>query len=288
MNKTITSAVIASVFSFGVSATEVPVIAGDSPQQATQSQQKATINPSDLTAVNSFTSLNTDNEGKITGMLGIAGQYSQGNNFLGLIEHGVGTRSEGQGKQDSRLRYFQVLDTGAQAISQIGFSIDYMKGWSKDSGAEGKSPSSDIVAFGVIGKVATPWECVSLFPNIAYVTGEVKQEIDDKSGLKADLQGYQANLFASIDLGNAGYIVLQPQFMSVDVDAKADTSNATKTVNVFKMKTGYGIAVTQSKKWWVEVSHTYARTSASTQLNKQTERLTDNDHKFELAVSYYF
>ena len=125
MNETITSAVIASVFSFGVSATEVPVIAGDSPQQATQSQQKTTINPSDLTAVNSFTSLNTDNEGKITGMLGIAGQYSKGNNFLGLIEHGVGTRSEGQGKQDSRLRYFQVLDSYQlyQATLDLNHSI---------------------------------------------------------------------------------------------------------------------------------------------------------------------
>ncbi|MCL1095050.1 hypothetical protein [Shewanella kaireitica] len=288
MKKHFVTALAASVISLAASATEVPVKTHKSEHEKVEATEKADIDPSDLTAVNSFTSVSSDDNGKVNAMLGVAGQYSKGNNFLGLIEHGVETRAEGQGQQDSRLRYFQVLETGAQAISQIGFSIDYMKGWSKDNGSKGKSPSSDIVALGVIGKVATPWDCVSLFPNVAYVTGEVKQEIDNKSGIQADLRGYQANLFGSIDLGSAGYLVLQPQFMSLDVEAKADLSNVPKTLNVFKMKTGYGIAFTQSKQWWAEISHTYVRTSASAQLSNGTERLTDNDNKFELAISYYF
>lgn len=247
------------------------------------------IDPSDLTATNTFGSLITDNNGKVQGMFGLAGSYSEGNNFIGLVEHGVKTRGDEQGIQDTRLRYFQVLDTGYQGVSQVGFSVDYMKGWSKDNDAKGKTPESDLVALGVIGKVATPWESFSLFPNVAYVTGNASQEIDSKSAIKADLKGYQVNLFGSIDLGSAGYIILQPQFMSLDVDfTNKELVNTPERADVFQMKTGYGIPFTSSGKWWAELSHTYTRTNTSELMLGGTEKLVDNDNKFELSISYYF
>ncbi|NKF50937.1 hypothetical protein G3R49_10225 [Shewanella sp. WXL01] len=236
--------------------------------------------PSDLTAVNSFAFATVDDQGKIQGMVGVAGAYSEGNNFIGLVEHGVSTKTTDNGHkaQNSRLRYFQVIDTGSAALPQAGFSVDYMKGWA----ATDQSISTDIVALGAIAKVTTPWEAVSIFPNLAYVTGSA--ESTDPS-IKADIKGYQVNLFGSIALDEAGkYLVIQPQFMSVDVEPKGVQGKG--EANVFKVKTGFGMPISADGLWWTELSHTYTRTDAAVKAIDFTG--VDNDNKFEIGVSYYF
>ncbi|MCG9732260.1 hypothetical protein L1D44_20990 [Shewanella sp. Isolate13] len=59
--------------------------------------------PSDLTAVNSFAYGTVDNEGKLNAMLGLAGNYSEGNNFIGLVEHNVATKNNQLGKKRPEL-----------------------------------------------------------------------------------------------------------------------------------------------------------------------------------------
>jgi hypothetical protein len=238
----------------------------------------ADIDPSDLTQVNSFISGTSNDAGNINIMAGFAGAYGEGNNFLGLIDHGIETQGSDQGAQASRLRYFQVLDTGKQNISQLGFSIDYMKDWSLNKGAKGKTPSSDLVALGFIGKVSTGWQNFSLFPNIAYVQGSAKQEIPNNANLKVNFTGYQFNIFGSLDLGDAGYIIIQPQYMKLDMDNSADNAD------IIKVKTGYGRSLSDSKQWWAELSHTYTKTKAAT-ISPETN---NDDHIVELAFSYYF
>ena len=238
--------------------------------------------PSDLTKVNSFAFGTVDNDGTLKGMVGIAGAYSEGNNFIGLVEHGSATKNNAIGKKDqnSRLRYFQVLDTGLDAMPQAGFSVDYMKGWEKANGI-----GSDIVALGAIAKVTTPWESLSIFPNVAYVAGSAQGE-DVKDKTKADLSGYQVNLFGSLSIGEKGqYVVFQPQFMHLDGKFK-DANNQKLDANVFKVKTGYGQPISTDGKWWIEASHTYTRSDMEVKQIKFAEK--DHDHKFEVGISYYF
>ena len=238
------------------------------------------VDPSDLTQVNSFISGTSSNAGNLNIMVGLAGSYSEGNNFVGLIDHGIETQGHDQGAQASRLRYFQVLDTHNQNISQLGFSIDYMKNWALDKGAKGETATSDLFALGFIGKVATPWKNFSIFPNIAYVQGSVNQKLKYQPNINADFKGYQFNIFGSLDLGDAGYIIIQPQYMKLNMDD--DTDNA----NIFKVKTGYGKSLSKSKQWWAEISHTYINTSIAK--SKLTQETNNDDHIIELALSYYF
>ncbi|WP_375749109.1 hypothetical protein [Vibrio sp. HN007] len=241
-------------------------------------------NPSDLTQVNSFAFGTVDNDGTVKGMVGLAGAYSEGNNFIGLVEHGSATKNNVEGKKDqnSRLRYFQVLDTGLAGMPQAGFSVDYMKGWEKSNGL-----GTDIVALGAIAKVTTPWEALSIFPNLAYVTGKAEGKDGEAKG-KMDVSGYQLNLFGSLAVGEAGqYVVFQPQYMHINGTPELDGAKGSKTdVDVFKVKTGYGQPISADGKWWVEASHTYTRTDMEIKNPKWADK--DNDHKFELGVSYYF
>ncbi|WP_394200400.1 hypothetical protein [Shewanella waksmanii] len=251
----------------------------------------AEVDPSDLTQVNSFASGIVSNHGRVDAMVGFAGQYSQGNSFLGLVEHSVGTQDEDKGHQNSRLRYFQVIDTDKETVSQVGLSVDYMKGWSKAT-AGVKSPQSDLVALGVIAKVATPWAALSLFPNLAYVIGQATAYESQDVKHHFDLDGMQFNVFGSYDLGEAGYLIVQPQYMSLNVGGLAGAT--VEGVDCFKIKSGYGVALSASKRTWIELSHTYTKTTANVTGAENglhaaaNERLFDDEHKVELSLSYYF
>ncbi|KLV05132.1 hypothetical protein ABT56_12840 [Photobacterium aquae] len=202
--------------------------------------------PSDLTQVNSFamTTLDTKGDGKFSA--GIAGQYSEGNTFLGLAEYSK--------KNVSRLRYFQVLDTGIHEMDKAGFSIDYIKDWSA-------TQTSDLIAIGGIAKVNTPWESFTIYPNVAYVTG--------KTG-NMDINGYQANLFGSLSLSDWGqYMIVQPQWMETNIGSKLET------------KIGYGQPISDDGKWWVQVDYTNLSQKA-----KGSKSVSDN--KGELGFFYYF
>ena len=240
--------------------------------------------PSDLTQVNSFAFGTVDDDGTLKGMVGLAGQYSEGNSFLGLVEHSTATKTNSIGKKDqnSRLRYFQVLDTGVAAVPKAGFSIDYMKGWENNNGV-----GTDLVAIGGIAKVPTPWEQLSLFPNVAYVTGKAEGSDSGVKG-KANISGYQLNLFGSLALSEDGkYVVVQPQYMHLDTTPKVSNTKTTKfDADVFKVKTGYGQPISMDGKWWVEVSHTYTRTDTKAKKLNWSDK--DNNHQFEVGISYYF
>ncbi|WP_076410643.1 hypothetical protein [Shewanella sp. UCD-KL12] len=241
------------------------------------------IDPSDLTAVNSFVSGVYSNDGEISVMGGIAGQYSQGNSFLGLIEHKTATKSAGDSHlpQDTRLRYFQVFDVSEGVLPQIGFSVDYMKSW-KMSSDNDASVSTDIIALGAIAK-AQLTDSISIFPNLAYVQGRA-----EAGAAPFDMKGYQANLFGSWSISDRGdYLIFQPQYMYLDTQS-TDGKSGKADVNTFKVKTGYGAPITHSGKWWLEASHTFTRTSADIAHIGQRLDMIDNDHLFELSLSYYF
>ncbi|WP_234497670.1 hypothetical protein [Vibrio maritimus] len=241
--------------------------------------------PSDLTQVNSFVFGTVDNQGMLKGMVGLAGQYSEDNTFMGLVEHNLATKTNSTGSKDNntRLRYFQVLDVDSAAIKQAGFSVDYIRGWENTNGI-----GSDLVAIGTIAKVATPWEALSIYPNVAYVMGTARQD----GSMDASLSGYQLNLFGSLSIGNWGqYAVFQPQYMHVsgDVDSDKNSGNLRVFGDVLQVKTGYGQPISKDGLWWVEASHTYTKSELEAKSNSGGIALpTDNDHKFEVGVAYYF
>ncbi|WP_227993080.1 porin family protein [Shewanella sp. YLB-07] len=246
------------------------------------------VNPSDLTQVNTFISGSTSNEGDLNVMGGIAGQYSEGNNFIGLVEHTSATKPSDDDRlaQNTRLRYFQVFDVSEGVLPQIGFSVDYMKSW-KMSSTEDASLGTDLIALGAIAKIQIS-ESISVFPNVAYVVGNAKAGVNNS---EFDLKGYQFNLFGSWELDDTGsYIVVQPQFMQLDIDSKdsKDGKSGGAKVDVLKIKTGAGMAFTDNGKWWVELSHTYTKTKGDVEHVGNKFDIIDNDNKVELAVSYYF
>lgn len=205
-------------------------------------------NPSDLTQVNTFAYGQYEGEDARI-MTGLSGQFSEGNVFMGLIEHSVNTKDS---SQNSRLRYFQVLDTGLSSMPQAGASVDYMKGW---------DAKSDIVALGGIAKLTTPWDALTLYPNLAYVTGKAAGKT---------ISGYQTNLFASLAVGSSGeYMVFQPQFMDTNMGEQ------------FKVKTGFGAPLNQAGSLWWDIGHQYEKTKAN-------GHKAIDDHKFSVGLSYYF
>lgn len=217
-------------------------------EHSVEEPQKTKPDPSDLTQVNTFAY--GQYEGKdVRIMAGLSGQLSEGNAFMGLIEHGVDTKN---GRHNSRLRYFQVLDTGLSSMPQAGASIDYMKGWDQ---------KSDILAIGGIAKIKTPWDALSVYPNLAYVTGDANGKT---------VNGYQTNLFASLALGSGGeYMVFQPQFMDTNIGEQ------------FKVKTGFGAPLDQSATLWWDIGHQYEKT-----IVKGLKSV--DEHKLSVGLSYYF
>jgi len=225
-------------------------------------EEELAPDPSDLTQVNSFGNVVADSKDTMKVIIGVAGQYSKGNSFMGLIDHGVNTKD---GSQNSRVRYFQVFDVDTAAMPQIGGSIDYMKGW-KHEGME-----TNIVALGGIAKITTPWDNVSIYPNAALVTGEI-----NKSGNKQSVDGYQANIFGSIALSEDGnYIMLQPQWMDTNVGSKLE------------VRTSYGHPLTSDGKTWIDFNHIYTKVEAGGPL-KVHAPVANSDNKFEIGLSYYF
>ncbi|EAS43075.1 hypothetical protein C9J48_13370 [Photobacterium profundum] len=227
-------------------------------------EEDLTPDPSDLTQVNSFANVVADSEDTMKVIVGVAGQYNEGNSFMGLIDHGVNTKT---GAQNSRVRYFQVFDVETSIMPQIGGSIDYMKGW-KHKGME-----TNIVALGGIAKITTPWSNVSIYPNAALVTGDITHKTSG-TGMKQSIDGYQANIFGSIALSEDGnYIMLQPQWMDTNVGSKLE------------VRTSYGHPLTSDGKTWVDFNHIYTKVEGSGPLKNFG---AETDNKFEIGLSYYF
>lgn len=205
-------------------------------------------NPADMTQVNTFV-YGQQEESTTRGMVGLSGSYSEGNVFMGLAEHSYNHKEKAH---SSRLRYFQVLDTGLKAMPQAGVSVDYIKGY---------NPNSDVLAVGTIAKMLTPWDAFTVYPNLAYVKGRADGQ---------DINGYQVNLFTSLSIDNLGkYVVFQPQYMDTNVGSQ------------LKVKTGFGMPLEATGKWWWDVGHEYQKITA-----KHTHY--SDDHKFSVGIAYYF
>ncbi|QFU23201.1 hypothetical protein FM038_014325 [Shewanella eurypsychrophilus] len=242
------------------------------------------IDPSDLTQVNSFASGMYNSDKEITVMGGVAGAYSEGNSFIGLIEHKTATTTGDDGKkaQDTRLRYFQVFDVSEGSIPQVGFSVDYMKSW-KMSKTEDASIGTDLIALGGIAKIHIT-DAISIYPNLAYVLGKADA---GEANVQFDIKGYQTNIYGSWAITENGYVIVQPQYMNLDVESTGGKSGNAK-VNVFKIKTGLGYSISDNGKYWIEFSHTYTRTDADALHIENNFNMVNKDNKFEISFSYYF
>ncbi|WP_066015900.1 hypothetical protein [Endozoicomonas atrinae] len=136
--------------------------------------QQPSPDPADLTSAQSFiwaqggiSSAKADGNrtstgvGKLTG--GISGAFNESSQYLGLLEQGFNN----DGTADTRGRLFTVFDTGNNLVSNIGVSADYIRN------AKSKDTTS---AFGIIGKVETPVDWMTIFPKLALVESKINGE----------------------------------------------------------------------------------------------------------------
>ena len=136
--------------------------------------QQPSPNPADLTSAQSFIwaqggassskaegSRTSTGVGKLTG--GISGAFNESSQYLALLEQGFNN----DGTADTRGRLFTVLGTGNSLVSNIGVSVDYIRN------AKSKDTTT---AFGIIGKVETPVDWMTIFPNLALVESKIKGE----------------------------------------------------------------------------------------------------------------
>jgi len=214
--------------------------------------EEAQPDPADLTQTNTFLWGQAGNKDyTLTG--GIAGNLTENFSYLGLLEHTRSYDRNDEKSDNTRARLFGTQNVDWGFMSKVGVSVDYITN---------HTSGLDLLAVGGIAKVETGLDWLALFPNLAYV--KAKDNNNSESG-------YQANLFASIYLDDAGkYLMLQPQY-----------TNLNDKMTTKKLEVSYGQPLSNDGKWWgdVKVGHT------STHVNGHK---LDDDNQIKAGVSYYF
>ncbi|USD67174.1 hypothetical protein [Vibrio sp. SCSIO 43136] len=211
--------------------------------------------PADLTATNTFAWAQAGNKDyTLTG--GIAGSVTPTFSYLGLLEH---TRSYEQrdGHKDksnsTRARLFGTQDVEWNVISKVGASLDYIYN---------HTSKTELIAVGAIAKVETGLDWLAIFPNLAHVTAK---------GDGYSETGYQANMFASIYLDDAGkYLMLQPQY-----------TNVADKMTIKKFEVSYGQPLSADGLWWGDIKAGYENEHVMGVRTKEEGTL-------KAGVSYYF
>ena len=190
---------------------------------------------------------------KISG--GLSGNFSETAQYMGLLEQNF----DKKGTANTRGRLFTTFDTGNSVMSKVGLSVDYI------SHAKTKNTTT---ALGVIGRVETPWEWVTFYPNLAAVEAKMGKKDD-----KVKSKGYQFNLFTSLYLNDKGmYSMLMPQYTKL------------KDATVKKMEVTMGAPLTADAKTWWDVKVGYTRTEGKKKLAGNTSDGTE----LMVGVSHYF
>ncbi|MCW7556353.1 hypothetical protein NX722_27715 [Endozoicomonas gorgoniicola] len=193
--------------------------------------------------------------GRISG--GLSGQFSETSQYLGLLEQ----EFDKKGTANTRGRLFTTFDTGNSLVSKMGFSIDYIRHAKK---------KDTTTALGVIGKVETPWEWVSIYPNIAAVETETKK---GPKGDKVKSRGYQFTMFTSLYLNEKGmYSMIAPEYAKL------------KDVTIKKVEVSLGAPITEDAKTWWDVKLTYRKNEGK----KKLAGIKSDGTELLFGVSHYF
>ena len=246
------------------------------------------VDPSDLTQVNTFlwtqggyaTAGKGDDKVSGTNMTitgGVAGSITEDISYLGLLEHTRTSKRDFENKDDkTRVRLFGVHSVDWGFISAVGLSADYIHGHKKTD-VGGQNLKSNTQAYGVIAKVETGLDWLSLYPNLAYISS--KTTISNAGStfdgdLKSD--GYQATLYASIKIDNNGkYMMLEPQYTD------------TKHFSTQKFEVSYGQPVSSDKKWWVDVKAGYEKGELKDGVLNSNFK-SDAQSTVKVGLAYYF
>ena len=237
-----------------------------SPLGVYAADQSDAPDPADLTRPNTFiwiqggASNNETNEtksssgiGKVTG--GVAGQLGSNASYLGLLEQSF----DNKGTANTRGRLFTTFDTGNSVLSKLGFSVDYIRhAKTKDS----------TTALGVIGKLETPYNWLTFFPNLAAVQFESTSGNNPQKS-----RGYQFNLFSSLYLNDKGlYAMVAPQYTSL------------KDITIKKMEVSLGAPLTADNATWWDIKTSYTRSAGKARVAGISSKGAD----LMLGVSHYF
>lgn len=209
------------------------------------------INPSNLTKVKTQGQLLTyteEGEYGFKALASIGGAYKSGSQFMGMVEADF----VGGEYSSMRAQYFQVFNTGNELLTDLGMSFDYIRP---------KGIDMDLKAIGLIGRVVSPWEKVSFFPNVAYVQSDL---------MNNSYNGYQVNLYTSINIASNGSYLL-PRIGYTDIDYS-------KYVNLDFVAS---IPITNNRRLW-------AITKAEKIINLEDTVNLDNSLRLSIGMNYFF
>ncbi len=213
--------------------------------------EESVIDPSNLTKVKTqgqFLTYTEEGEYGFKALASIGGAYKNGAQFMGMVEADF----LGGEYSNMRAQYFQVFNTGNELLTDLGMSFDYIRP---------KGIDMDLKAVGVIGRLVSPWERISFFPNIAYVQSDLLGE---------SYNGYQLNLYSSINIGSDGRY-LMPRIGYTDIDYL-------KYINIDFVAS---MPVTSNRRLW-------AITKAEQVINLGNSKDIDDSLRLSVGINYFF
>jgi hypothetical protein len=244
--------------------------------------------PADVTRV--LTSLRVSvgtnsNDNDIVGEteLKIGGSFNKDNNFLTLFEVQAAEKDrdpyeDGFDVRQIRGRWFQVFGTALSNIPKVGYSVDVIDRSNDDS-----ESVDNIYALGGIIKVPVLDNWV-MYPNIAAVQANLKDEYKSAMQGSDDGKGFQLNLYNSIYLSKSGtYLMISPQYSYLDFDSF--------TTQDLQLETIFGMPLTDNKRFWfvAKYSETFSDIDSDTpSVTNMSFKANDDKRQFRVGVTYIF
>ncbi|GAB3515152.1 hypothetical protein [Photobacterium alginatilyticum] len=237
-----------------------------------------------LTSVRVFMGVNSD-DNNIAGdiELKLAGSFNKDNNFLTMLEvSGAEKESDpfedGFDLREIRGRWFQVFGTGNDVMPKVGYSLDVIDRSNDDS-----ELVDNIYAIGGVAKVPVLSNYV-MYPNIALVQANLKDEYKKVISGSDDGQGIQLNVFNSVYLSKKGtYLMIIPQYTYLDFDSF-------KTQDLL-VESRFGTPLTDDRSFWFEASYkeTFSDIDSDTPaVSDVSFEARDDKRQFRVGVRYFF
>ncbi len=235
-------------------------------EEVLESETLATdvIDPSDLTRVFTMASIWLNSQQNLRATASWAGSWSEDHTFMGFVEGFWGDKENedawGTDLLNVRAQYFHVIDTHLDALPKTGFSIDYMEEENGDS----------LAALGMLAMVPPSLTGgVQVFPNVAYMKGEVAS---------TDVDGYMLNLYGTYPISNDGtFIQVWPEYISVSSDSIESESLTFSGL--------FSMPITGDRSTWFNLRLDHA--TKETKLSFYNDRLNEKETVVTVGVKFF-
>ena len=222
------------------------------------------IDPSDLTRVFTMASIWLNSQQNVRATASWAGSWSEDQQFMGFVEGIWGDKDDedawGTDLLNVRAQYFHVFETHAEALPKAGLSLDYME----------EENGDNLVAVGMLAMVPPSLTGgVQVFPNVAYMKGEVAS---------TDVDGYMLNLYGTYPISSDGtFIQLWPEYISVSGDSVESESLTLSGL--------FSMPVNNDRSAWFNLRVDHA--TSETKLSFYKDRLNEKETVVTVGMKFF-